>query len=132
MRYQHPTENIEFEIPDAWWVAAGAAPHVAFEGAAFITTSDPKWPTVLVPIGGVVAPRRDPGVVGLHEDRMTSLLRAFVDKIPVPPIEVHRVPGQNENRLSVRDGFHRYFGSIAVGFPMLPISVRPYFDMSAL
>ncbi|HMH16764.1 MAG TPA: hypothetical protein VK572_01325 [Burkholderiales bacterium] len=129
MQFQHPNEGFEFEIPDSWWYAAGAhtfTPH----RAAYRAFSDPSWPTTLVPLVEVAAPRRDQGVVGLYEDRTVSILRAFVQDIELPPLESHLPP--QTTKLAVRDGFHRYFASIAVGFSLLPLSVRPYFDINAL
>ena len=130
MHFRHLVEDIEFEIPDAWWIAAGAHTFVP-STSAFAATSDPDWPTVLVPMSEVQAPKRDSGVVGLYEERTISLLRAFVKGQAVPPVEVHRPP-QSSHRIAVRDGFHRYFTSIAVGFTMLPVSIRPYFDFNEL
>jgi len=86
----------------------------------------------LVPLADVEAPRRDAGVIGLHEDRAVSLLRAFRAGIAVPPLEVHEPPEPRKFRYRVRDGFHRYYLSVAAGFPMLPVSVRPFFDFNAL
>jgi len=131
MHFHHPAENIEFEIPDSWWYAAGAhnfTPSIS----AFAASSDANWPTVLVPLAEVSAPRRDPGITGLNEERTISILRAFVTGIVLPPLEGHRPPSSAPNMLAVRDGFHRYFASIAVGFTMLPVSIRPYFDFNAL
>lgn len=128
MRYRHPKENIEFEIADTWIAAAGVIGFVPTQ-PAFLATADPNWPTILVPISTVRAPWRNTGVIGLHEDRTVALLRAYAGRTPVPPLEVHTPPGQA--RYDVRDGYHRYFTSIAMGFTMLPVSVRPYFDINA-
>src|SRR5713226_1528524 len=117
MQYQVPHEGIEFEIPDAWLVSAGA---VGFSpaAAAYVASSSEEWPTTLVPLADVEAPHRDAGVIGLHEDRAVSLLRAFRAGIAVPPLEVHEPPEPRRFRYRVRDGFHRYYLSVAAGFPM--------------
>lgn len=128
MFFRHPSEVIEFEIPNAWLRSANAE---SFQRTAefFSATSDPKWPTVHVSIEKVVAPARDPSVEGLREERTVSILRAVVSGVAIPPLEVHQPP--QSDRLVVRDGFHRYFISVALGFPMLPVSIRPYFDFYA-
>ena len=126
MRFRAAHEQIEFEIPDPWWRAAGFSAHTP----AYASSSCTQWPTTIVPVSDVEAPRRDLGVVGLHEDRTLSLLQAFRSGVSIPPLEVHVAPGQTKYR--VRDGFHRYYLSIACGFSMLPVSVRPYFDVNAL
>jgi hypothetical protein len=130
MHFRHAFEGVEFEIPDSWWYAAGAD---RFEpsASAYIASSDPKWPTVLVPVSEVAAPQRDPGILGLHEERTISILRAFVEGKALPPLEAHR-PAAPMSKLALRDGFHRYYASVAIGFPMLPVSIRPYFDFNAL
>lgn len=129
MFFRHPSEDIEFEIPNAWLSRANA---VSFQRAAefFSATSDPDWPTVHVSIEEVAAPARDSGVEGLREERTVSILQAVVTGVAIPPLVVHQPP--QSHRLVVRDGFHRYFISVALGFPMLPVSIRPYFDFYAL
>jgi len=59
-------------------------------------------------------------------------MRAMVTAEALPPLEVHQKPSARTGRLSVRDGYHRYFLSIALGYKCLPVSLRPYFDFNAL
>lgn len=129
MHFHHPFEDFQFEIPDVWWKEANANLH-KHSAEAFVALSDVQWPTVLVPIGEVAAPRRSPGVEGLGRERTISVLRAIIEGTPLPPLEVHRSP--DALRLVVRDGFHRYFASVALGYPLLPVSIRPYFDLNTL
>ncbi len=131
MQYQHPFEAIEFEVPNEWLAIAGAQSFKP-QSSAFLASSVPEWPTVLVPIAEVEAPRRDAGIISLHENRAVSVLRAIVEARPLPPIEVYKKPFALSGHLTVRDGYHRYFLSIALGFTQLPVSVRPYFDFNAL
>ncbi len=131
MHYRIAHEDIAFEIPDSWWVSAGAQGFVP-QGPAFAASSSPEWPTTLVPLVDVEAPRRTPGVIGLDEDRTVSVLRAFRSAAPLPPLEVHQPPEPKRCKFRVRDGYHRYYASVAAGFECLPVSVRPYFDFSAL
>lgn len=130
MHYRVPHEGIEFEIPDSWWVSAEA---VGFSPStvAYVASSCEEWPTTLVSIMDVEAPRRNVGIVGLNEDRTVSLLKAFRDSIPLPPLEVYEPSEPKRVRYRVQHGFHRYYASIAAGFSMLPVSVRPFFDFSA-
>lgn len=128
MHFRHPFEAIEFEVPNEWLAMADAQSFMP-KGTAFLASSTPEWPTILVPITEVEAPVRNRGVIGLHEDRSVSVLRAMVNTQPLPPIEVHKKPSSLSGRLSVRDGYHRYFLSIALGFTMLPVSIRPYFEL---
>ncbi|MEN7430897.1 hypothetical protein VA599_09060 [Chromobacterium sp. TRC.1.1.SA] len=127
MHFHHPVENIEFDIPDRWWIEAGAD-RFKRSASSFPSSSTPAWPTQLVSIADVTAPRRNKGIVGLGEERTISLLRAMVTGLELPPLEVHQPP--DATKFVVRDGFHRYFLSIALGFSKLPVSVRPYFDIN--
>lgn len=129
MRFRHPIDSIEFDIPDSWWMEAKA--HLFSRSASsFAATSNPDWPTELVPIENVTAPQRLPGTVGLHKERTISLIQAITSGCAVPPLEVYFPP--QTVRLAVRDGYHRYLISVALGFTMLPVSIRPYFDFNAL
>jgi len=131
MKYRLPHEEVEFEIPDEWWNAAGAS---GFSPAmdAFVSQSDAAWPTIHVPVIDVQAPRRGTGVVGLREDRTISILRAFRSGIALPALQVHEEPPAGRRIFRVTDGYHRYYASVAAGFTRLPISVRPHFDWNAL
>ena len=131
MRCRVPHEPIEFDIPDDWWDLANASGFMPSQ-TAFVASSNSEWPTTLVRIIDVEAPRRDAGVVGLRKDRTVSILRAFFEGTELPPLEVHESPEPRRFRFRVRDGFHRYYVSIAAGFSMLPVSIRPYFDFNAL
>ena len=62
---------------------------------------------------------------------MLSLLRAMRTGDGVPPIEVHQPPGLQDYRYALRDGFHRFYASAAIGFRCIPIKVLPYFDIIA-
>ena len=131
MRFYHPSPDLEFEIPDSWLSTAGA---LAFapSAVAYDATSDSRWPTELVSITEVTPPQRDPGIVRFSEERTVSILKAFVARQPIPPVEVHRLRNLPSERLSVRNGYHRYFLSLAVGFTMLPVTVCTYFSFSEL
>ena len=121
------TYPIEFEIPDSWLSEVGFIPRKPLL-RAYIATNNPNYPTVNIPLQQVQAPKRDPGITGLHKERTISLLRAYTNNAPVPPIEVHLPPDANDY-YEVRDGYHRYYTSAAFGFTLLPVSIRDYFKM---
>lgn len=117
----------EFEIPDGWWAAAGMkdwrpnASHYQEE-----TGSDRKLSAVVVPLSDVAAPVRDEGLRWFEERRMRSILTGFRDGACLPPIEVFSPSGESDFRFSVRNGFHRFYASVAVGFTHLPVLIFPY------
>jgi hypothetical protein len=117
------------EIPGAWLEEAKAT-HFSPSTPAYAALPDAAWPVTVVAIPEVTPPARNPGVVGLHQDRTVSLLRAITSNQPLPAISVDRPPGQARYRL--RDGYHRYYISVALGFSHVPVSERPYFELGAL
>ncbi|MFZ6655372.1 hypothetical protein [Undibacterium sp. TJN19] len=124
MQFTHPSENFDFEIPDDWWIA-GNALQFDLKSKSFFASSITEWPTKVVAISQVAAPRRDPGVEGLREKRTIAILQAITSGVALPALEVYFE--SNSNCMAVRDGFHRYYISIALGFSMVPVSVRPYY-----
>jgi hypothetical protein len=98
----------------------------------YIATSDPQYPTTVVPLSAVAAPVRNKNVAWFKEQRMVDVLRGFRVGDKLPPIEVDEPPTKTGFGYRVRDGFHRYYASAAAGFTELPVSVRPYFDINAL
>ena len=131
MRFFHPSQDLEFEIPESWLSIAGA---LAFTPStvAYEATSDSRWPTELVSITEVTPPQRAPGTDGLRKERAVSILKAFVAREPLPPVDVQRLRNSPSERLSVLNGYHRYYLSLAVGFTMLPVSICRYFSLSEL
>jgi hypothetical protein len=125
MLFSYP---IEFEIPDSWLLEAGCILYKPLR-LAYLATSDPKWPTVNISIQQIQAPMRDLGITGLHKERTISLLGAYLNDNPLPPVEVHELPDRKEY-YEVRNGYHRYYTSVAFGFTSLPVSIRPYFKFT--
>ncbi len=151
MRFTLPHDLSEFEIPDAWWVESGApgfapsAPAYAAEAGVVklseeLTSQSDKTirshycPTQLVaalyvappgPAAGVAAQSFAGSGPAFHQASMIGVLQAMRSGVQLRPIEVLRgVPG--EARLVPRDGFHRFYASVALGFPMLPVAVFRY------
>ena len=126
MRFQLPHEALAFEIPDEWLQTANVLSFKPAE-SAFTASSDSEFPTQRVRLADVKAPERDVGVAWFQRERMVSILRAFASGQVLPPLKVDEPPTQGRFRFRVREGFHRYYASAAVGFPELPVAVIPYY-----
>ena len=87
-------------------------------------------PISIVPVGVVRPPTRNPGVETLNRERSMSILSAFWTQTPLPALEVDEAPGLGEYRYRVRDGFHRFYLAIAMGYECFPVSVQTYFDIN--
>jgi hypothetical protein len=82
----------------------------------------------LVALDDIERPMRRPDIVldanGFGRDRMMRILLGIRADDALPPIEIERAdPGQRPFRL--RAGFHRYYASIALGFPLIPVEIVP-------
>ncbi|WP_297388448.1 hypothetical protein [Acidiferrobacter sp.] len=116
----------DFEIPDSWQTKAkvlGWTSAATFYPAA----ADPHYPTVVIPLHFIAPPERDPGTPWFDEARMVRILQGLRSGIPLPPIEIHEPPDKSMFRYAIRDGFHRFYASAALGFTHLPVTVYPYF-----
>lgn len=115
-----------FEIPDAWWAAAGMA---AFQRKAetYLVgphTASTDQPVSLVALADIVPFQRALGVEkdfgGFDRDRMVNILRGFVEGAKIPPVFV-RPGGRDPYRYSLYDGFHRFHAAVAAGYNLLPV-----------
>jgi hypothetical protein len=128
MLFRHPVENVSFEIPDEWWISAGA--HNFYPSHPGYAAKDYfKVPTMFIPVSDVQAPTQYSSVICLHRSQTVDLLRAFIEGIEVPPIEVYRQT--SAERFVVQEGFHRYYVSIALGFQMLPVAEKKFFRLDS-
>lgn len=57
---------------------------------------------------------------GFDEFRMVNILQGIARRQIIPPVEVTDHQQQGEYRYKVYDGFHRFYASVAAGFPCLP------------
>lgn len=117
--------GVQFEIPTDWWERAGMLrfvrriPHYTFTDTGRVR---------IVPIVEISPFRRSPNLAGYSRDgfekrRMVSILTAFCTGAPLPPVEVNEC-GSGGFRYVLYDGMHRFYASIAAGYPLLPVVVN--------
>jgi hypothetical protein len=120
----------EFEIPDAWCDEAGIVGFRA-TGNAYQASSTADFPTAILALVDVAPPKRQAGVRWFYKDRMVSILKGMVSGSVLPPIKIDRPPVIHApHTYRLRDGFHRFYASVALGFSHLPVSELPYFDIN--
>ena len=127
MRFVFP---VVFEVPDEWWIEAGLR-NFKPKTTAYIAQPVTGWPTETVLLAAIRPPARASGVRNFDRERMVNILRGIRTDSPMPPVVVHNCPKPSQYLYEVRDGFHRFYASAAVGFSNLPIEIRPYFDIRA-
>ncbi len=108
-----------FEIPTDWWRFADMETFSRNEMRCYPV--DPAAVDDLVPITEIEPPTRDAGVAPFKKAKLVPILMAFASSHRLPPVEVNRLKPSAEYRYRIYDGFHRYYASVAVGYPMVPI-----------
>ncbi|NEV75626.1 hypothetical protein DYI24_00880 [Rhodopseudomonas sp. BR0C11] len=82
-------------------------------------------PHTLVPIDLIVPPKRNENVDldegGFGKDRAMWILTRVYDAEPIPPIRL--APGAPHQ---VRDGFHRFYISLALGYSHIPADIETW------
>jgi hypothetical protein len=126
MRFPLPLLPAEFELPDEWWVEAGLMGFTS-RGRAYGSTAI----AVLVPLREIEPPPRNPerplSWRGFDRARMISVLVDIATGAEIAPVSVVRLPEvefpPSPYRYRVRDGFHRFYASVAAGFECLPVVI---------
>jgi hypothetical protein len=85
----------------------------------------------LIPLSEIQAP---PGRTLVVEERANAILVAIGQSAPLPPVEVDEPPSSFaiNCRFRLRNGFHRYHLSAALGFTHIPVAIKPFFDLNDL
>jgi hypothetical protein len=117
-----------FEIPSEWWERAGMSDFIRASDRYEVNANEDF---VEVAISEVAPLRRASGLDGFSKDgfceeRMIHVLQAFCSGTPLPPVEVTAVSKESTSsyRYELHDGVHRYYASIAAGFPNLPVTIK--------
>jgi hypothetical protein len=124
MRYPMPYYPCDFEIPDAWLNEAG------MDG---FTRSAPAYRStaaaVPVPLREIEPPHRTPEKHwrGFDRARLISVLKGIATGAEIEPVPLLELPPGDfpaaPYRYRVRNGFHRFYASIAAGFECLPAEI---------
>lgn len=93
-----------------------------FKVSDFSYTFNDSTSVQLVPLAAISPPFRDGKKVWFRDDNtVLSLLLAMKNKDPLPPISVWNKGEKLSTFYSVRDGFHRFYLSIVMGYNFIPI-----------
>jgi len=121
-----PNHPCDFEVPDEWLIEAG--------GESFLPTT-PAYasPTdaVLVDLNAIEPPYRVAQVQkdwrGFDRIPLVSVFRGMALGAKFEPVPLRPLPEEDfppaPYRFRVRDGFDRFYASIALGFVSIPAAV---------
>ncbi|MTW18780.1 hypothetical protein GJ689_21500 [Rhodoplanes serenus] len=133
MQFQVGTSGVFFEIPDEWWQFAEMdrfSPHRG--GGYFPYRAGAEEDVEVVPIGDVEPPQRSEGVPLFKKYKLLPVLFAFTSpECELPPVEVNVIDSGGRYRFRVKNGYHRFYASAAVGYTRLPIILRQPFEFEA-
>lgn len=125
MRFPMPYYPAEFEIPDEW------LGDISFPVSLPASGSFRSFPTAKIILLAEIEPplryRTHPkDWNGFEKARLVSLLKAMATGVELPPVPIAELPvfdfPQSPYRFRVRDGYHRFYASLAAGFSSLPVS----------
>lgn len=83
---------------------------------------------MLIPVTAFLPIFRNAGVVldanGFGRDRMLKILHGVSRGESIPPIYVE-IADEREQKYRLRNGFHRYYAALWLGFAKVPVEVLP-------
>jgi hypothetical protein len=123
MRFPMPHYPCDFEIPDDWLLEAGMVGFTPTEGAFHSEAPALFVPlTTIEPIPRFISHPKD--WRGFDRARMIRLFKGFVSRDEIEPVPLFELPvsefAHSPYRYRVLNGLHRFYGSIAAGYPCLP------------
>jgi hypothetical protein len=114
-------QGVTFELPFDWWVEAGMIGFRPNRASYRVARTSRRM--IRVPIREIapldMAGRQHLDFGGFDRKRMVSILQAIAQDNPLPPIKVVQRP-EGAYLYKLCDGTHRFYGSAAAGFEMVP------------
>jgi hypothetical protein len=127
MRFSFPRFPAEFEIPDEWWSESGMDGFTPSNRGYRSTAT-----ATLVPLRDIEPPFRSLecplDFCGFDRERLISVLKGIATGAEIDPVPLRELPPVDAffrlpHLYQVRDGFHRFYGSVAAGFECLSVEI---------
>ena len=131
MWFEIPGAGSQFEIPDDWWTFVGMGEFSPSPGGYFpYSTAPGNEETVVEPLTDIEPPLRDAGIPPFKKYKLVPVLFSFMSpECALPPVEVIAATHESRYRYRVRNGYHRFYASVAAGYTNLPVLVRSPFNL---
>ena len=124
MKIKIPGGTGEFEIPDEWWRSAGMEDFVP--RTAYYNTDLSACSEILL-VEEVEPPLREKCEFWFrNRETVIEVLEKIRSGEKLDPIEVWSREKSNSKKFKVRDGFHRFYLSIAAGYSKLPVKINDF------
>ena len=122
MQFRVPRHDLVVDVPEEWWKATTSSIGISM-GPHYCAAGD----SIVVPIQDVEPPLRDGGKIWFrNRDSVVQILDGMRSGEELPPIQVWSREKTNSSRYIVRDGLHRFYLSIAVGFTAIPVVIDDF------
>jgi hypothetical protein len=80
-----------------------------------------------IPLCEIAQPYRENGRIWFRdEETIINLITAMIDRKPLPPVEVFSKGKINRDQHILRNGFHRYYASLALNYRLIPIIINDW------
>ena len=122
MKKSIPGTDIEFEIPQDWWLLCDMNTWNVSDYKYYPHNGSLRE-TKIADITHIEPPTRNSEIPLFEKYKLVPILLAFTSpECALPPVEVS-VSNSGPYKYTVTSGYHRYYASLAVGYPMLPVVV---------
>jgi hypothetical protein len=132
MKFKTPKTGVEFEIPDEWWEFSEMN-KFELNGGRFYLYSTCFENVEAVDISEIEPPTRNKEIPPFKKYKLVPVFMAFMSQEnSLPPVEVILNKNAEQYKYKVKNGYHRYYASVAVGFPLLPIVITENYEIEML
>lgn len=122
MDFVVPGSAVSFTIPDEWWTFCEMTTFRPVSKLYLYTRNCSE--AIVVPITEIEPPVRDAGMPPFRKYKLVPVLLAFTSPgCALPPVPVEQLDTGSYQYRPI-NGYHRFYASVAVGYPMLPVILR--------
>jgi hypothetical protein len=126
MKFKVFGKDLEFEIPSEWWESAGMHNFVPSSECYAV---NPTAYSAIVSVEEIECSRANGELWFRNRDSVIEVLRKLRNHIELEPISVWSKEKTGSDKYRVRDGFHRFYLSVAAGYKKMPVKIDD-FDLS--
>lgn len=116
---QFSINRVAFDVPDEWWQETGMTGFTP-RASSYRPAVRPGQDYTLVPIAQFDPPRRTPPYPLIFRTQSLAILRGFATDAAIPPVTAEKL-STGPYSVMLREGFHRFYLSVAAGFTHMPV-----------
>ena len=117
-------ENIQYEIPDEWWLSARMDSFVLQDDHYKLPEISDAQKILTLDHLKIYPRKRNEGISEFRKESMINLLSRIRHDEPIDPIEIMKPSLDNGYEYWLKNGYHRYRASFAAGFKKIPAILK--------